>query len=420
MTSAPAPSLLHRRHALVLAAAWLVLAALWLLPEPDGWRAPHRGWETALVSGVVDKRAEVTARRAPFAPYSSWQGTATGDLSYMFDMPGAGRPRAQSFHTDEYGFRNPVGTTATQREVVVVGNSFAVGSSVGDDDNLTGRLRSLGVKATNAGGLGLQDFLQDPRWQQDPPAWVVHYVDESSMQPVLLREDQPALDLPSFDSRADYERWIRAAVAAAPAEVAPAEVPARPSWLTWLPSAAAQQRCKAQLAARKTLLEALFSYAVPRLTHAVGLPGFFDPKVLRVDAGTGQLFYLPMAARYLDPDALQRTVRDVDVLAATFAQAAQLLQRRGTRLIVLICPNKELVYPELVPALAGVDTGAVLEKLDQRLDALGVPHVDAWDICRRARQEQPDAPLFFPDDTHPTPRLQDLLARDVARIVQGN
>jgi len=60
----------------------------------------------------------------------------------------------------------------------------------------------------------------------------------------------------------------------------------------------------------------------------------------------------------------------------------------------------------------------VLKKLDQRLDALGVPHVGASDICHRARLEQPDAPLFFPDDTHPTPRLQDLPARDLARIVR--
>ena len=92
---------LHRRHVRIFAGVWLVLVVLWLLPEPAAWSAPHRGWETALVSGVVDKRREVEVRTAPFAPRSSWEGTATGDLSYLFDLPHLDMPRAQTFHTDE-------------------------------------------------------------------------------------------------------------------------------------------------------------------------------------------------------------------------------------------------------------------------------------------------------------------------------
>ena len=417
MTEAPSSSPRYRRHLAVLAAAWLLWALLWLLPEPAAWRAPHRGWETALVSGVVDERAEIHARAAPFAPRSSWVGTATGDLSYLFDMPGADRPRAQSFHTDEYGFRNPPGLTDEPVDVVVVGNSFAVGSSVGDDDNLTGRLRQLGVSAYNAGGLDLQSFVQDSRWRAAPPRWVVHYVDEASVLPPLVDVDQPALELPAFATRQDYEEWVTRAVAeAAPPEPA-APTTAPPTWLAWLPGNRAQAALKAKLAARETALVGAFAYLVPRATHALGLPGFYDPALLHFDAESGQIFYRPSAGRYLDPAALELALQSVDALAATFRSASDLLASRGTRLIVLVCPNKELVYGDLVPALADVDTGCVLRRLDERLATLGVAHVDAWAICERARREQPDAPLFFPDDTHPTPRLQDLLARDVARLV---
>ncbi len=410
---------LHRRHVRIFAGVWLVLVVLWLLPEPAAWSAPHRGWETALVSGVVDKRREVEVRAAPFAPRSSWEGTATGDLSYLFDLPHLDMPRAQTFHTDEYGFRNPPGTSASNRDVVVVGNSFAVGSSVRDEETLSGRLRALGVAATDSGGFGLQAFLQDPRWQQPPPKWVVHYVDEASLLPPLLREDLPALDLPAFETREEYEAWIRREVATLDRTEEGVGSDDLPSWLRWLPSNDAQQRLKADLAARQTLIAGVFAYLVPRAAHALGLPTFFDAALLHVDEPSGQVFYRPSAARYLDPAQLQQALQSVDLLAETFRAAAQLLEARGTRLIVLVCPNKELVYRDLIPALADVDTGAVLTRLDERLTALGVPHVDAWAVCRRARQEQPDAPLFFGDDTHPTPRLQDLLAQQVAEIVAG-
>lgn len=406
----------HRRHLTVLLVLWCVLAALWYVPEPASWRGPHRGWEAVLVSGVVDKREEIAARAAPFVPHARWQGTATGDLAFLLHMPGAARPHAQAFTIDEWGFRNPAGTIDGNRELAVVGNSFAVGSAVDDDENVTARLRAQGIAATNCGGIDLQGHVRDPRWREDPPKWVVHYVDEHALQPVVLSETLPPLALRSFASRAEYEDWIEAQVAAR-RQQAPAKPQAKPDRpFAWLPSNDAQRELKAWLDGRQTMLQAVFEPTVPLAADALGMPGLYDDALLHHDRASGQLFYRETGERYL---ALDRLLTGVDIVAATYAQVAGMLQKRGSRLIVLICPNKESVYHDRIPALAEIDTGVVLRALSQRLDALGIANVDAWSLCRDLRREHPEHELFVPDDTHPSPFLQARLADAIARIVRG-
>lgn len=396
-----------RRHLAVLLTIWLCSCVAWLLPGLGG---PHRGWEAVLVSGVVDERAEIAARQAPFVPMARWEGTATGDLAFAFGMPGAATPRHQVFTTDEAGFRNPPGTCAANREVVVVGNSFAVGSGVSDDQNVTGQLRELGIAATNCGGLDLQTFTRDPRFADAPPKWLVHYVDEANLRPIVLQHGQPPLELPEFDSRATYEDWIRERVAA---HDEPDDEPGRPSWLM---DNAAQRRLKRWLDDRDTLLGTVFEPLVPHACHRLGLLGFHAAELMHYDRDSGQLFFERTGARYLSPPPAPHTI---GLLAATFLRIDKQLQERGTRLIVLVCPNKEAVYHDLIPALRERDPGVLLRTLSESLTKAGVANVDASTLCATARRQHPGQPLFLPDDTHPSPFLQELLARELARIVRG-
>ena len=98
----------------------------------------------------------LTTYRPPGAPFERnrryYNARSYGDLAAMGNLPALRQYRPEAFTTDPLGFRNPGDVASGPVAAIVVGDSFAVGSAVNDDENLTARLSALmGCRLYNAG-----------------------------------------------------------------------------------------------------------------------------------------------------------------------------------------------------------------------------------------------------------------------------
>jgi len=114
------------------------------LPRVDPWT--FRGWEA------------LSAYRSPAAPFEAsrryYKADSYGDLAAMGNLPELRQYRPELFTTDALGFRNPAEAPSRPPTAIVVGDSFAVGSGVSDDETVTSRLSALlGCPVYNAGGI---------------------------------------------------------------------------------------------------------------------------------------------------------------------------------------------------------------------------------------------------------------------------
>ena len=114
--------------------AWLVLFGLSWIP-----RSPYfRPWEV-LRDGPV-----------AFRPLTELEMAACGDLGRSSHVSELQHWRRIRFTTDELGFRNLEG--ASWARIVLVGDSFVVGSGVDDAETIPARMaRALGEPVTNHG-----------------------------------------------------------------------------------------------------------------------------------------------------------------------------------------------------------------------------------------------------------------------------
>ncbi len=114
------------------------------LPRVDPWS--FRGWEA------------LSAYRSPAAPFEAsrryYKADSYGDLAAMGNLPELRQYRPELFTTDPLGFRNRAPAGIRPPAAIVVGDSFAVGSGVSDDETVTSRLSALlGCPVYNAGGI---------------------------------------------------------------------------------------------------------------------------------------------------------------------------------------------------------------------------------------------------------------------------
>src|SRR5262245_36611138 len=139
-----APSLLS--PLLLLAAT---AAALWVVTRFSGWDrialayvaaglslvAFDLGLRLVLPARFYYREHERFVRPLPgyrglthYLPNASFDGPISGDLAAMLGAPELAVRRRSLFHTDELGFRNEPGRSARPVDLLIVGDSFAVGS----------------------------------------------------------------------------------------------------------------------------------------------------------------------------------------------------------------------------------------------------------------------------------------------------
>jgi len=140
----------------------------------------------------------------------------------------------------------------------------------------------------------------------------------------------------------------------------------------------------------------------------------------------GWMFYKP-GVRYLTerPAQLTQPVATNTPLSAITAFSDE-LAKRNIRLLVVIAPNKESIYPEKLSRRAGgmeVLVAPQTQRLMSELKQAGVEVVDLFDAYRTAkRNAQPGItpPLYLVQDSHWSPLGVELAAKTVALRIISN
>src|SRR2546428_1673977 len=147
---------------------------------------------------------------AAFEPNRRYRNARSyGDLTAMGNLPGLRQYRMEVFTTDALGFRNAAHVFDTQIRAILIGDSFAVGSGVSDDETVSSRLGQFwGCVVYNAGS----------------EAWAVVPDQILPVLPRLALRGRPVIRLYSEDSEVPYVpttrgRILRQLVAGVPAEI---------------------------------------------------------------------------------------------------------------------------------------------------------------------------------------------------------
>lgn len=136
----------------------------------------------------------------------------------------------------------------------------------------------------------------------------------------------------------------------------------------------------------------------------------------------GWLFYKP---GFDDMLARGKTSAGADAAAAIVA-FRDALAAREIRLLVVVAPNKESVYPDRLTRRVSGRAGVVApptRDLLARLTAAGVEHVDLFALFASARAQPGDVesvPLYLAQDSHWSPAGVELTAAAVARRLVEN
>lgn len=367
----------------VVGLAWLAGVGFdWLL------RFTWYGWQQRLIF----RPAAVSVLNKPPELYVTNQVPEIrgGDLTRLvgirsfnlrFEQVHPGGPQT----TDGAGFRNRPAPPDLAHPVVVVGDSFmAAGEPM--SDMFAVRLAELsGLPVYNRAMVGVGPFLSVERFVDSdrfqarrPKVLVWGFVERS-----VIRHGFSSL-LYQLDIRdrgvKPAENYILSATTTR--VVWPELLPQR--LRTALPDTSALAQLSQQ--AWNRIRYALFGQIMPEVFAAAG-----DV------AGKPILFYRPALDLMLG-DPLER---DPDQIMEGIRFTSDFMARRGVRLVILMIPDKETVYRELIPPseLGGRELPpSCLLELERRLRAENIPVVSLVEPFREraARGEL----LYWPDDTH--------------------
>lgn len=366
----------HMRGLLVLlTVCWLAfLAGDWFL------RFYWFRWDMALIT-----RPSKASNQGPGAPMRRVElpPSRGGDLTRLIGLAAAARPyeveRPASLDvTDEFGFRNVPPTTNVSYEVVVLGDSFmAHGLHV--EETFGGQLaRATGRSIYNYAYPGrgpvypVSRFFEEGRFRARPPRVLVWGLVEREI---------------GGDVLAALPWYLEQGVSQVGAQRTHINITALyPSYLKQaLPntSAAAQAARRFWNVARYRL----FGRITPDLAIAA-----------RPVAGRSLLFYTPAvrAMRWTKKE------RDPVHMAEVLAEVSRYCGRQGLALVVVLIPDKEQVYRDLLPDLLthGLPPlpPSTFDELEIEAHKQGVHVVNLLPAFRSAAQR--DALIFWPDDTH--------------------
>ena len=299
-----------------------------------------RTWEALRVEHriLVDTRLgrllPYTTLPGPFFPRTRIARVEEGDLGH--GTPFAER-HAVFWETDEYGYR--IRSSRILPELVVVGDSTVVGTGLSQEDTLAEVLRrDAGLQAYPFAPATMSSFLAERRFQERPPRFVVIACIERDILGLGKTAKKPRqVQFVQNELLKTLEiGWVRAR---------------RLNILQYL---------RAQINGRPQPLE------YGGVLFRQGLPAFETPKSQKLRA-----------------------------VADTLARYSAEGRDRGFRLAVLVVPNKETVYrnllpdapiPTLIPALYG--------ELRQR----GIEVLDVEGALQKAWER--GLPLYLADDTH--------------------
>lgn len=306
---------------------------------------------------------------AAFEAHAGYDRWSYGDLANIANLPAYRIYRRERWTTDEYGFRNPPGLAASGRvQALLVGDSFAAGSGVADDDTLSAQLTARGVPTYNVAPLRLSaDATRAVAGRLGMAGGWVLYEQVAGLRYVHL---DPASVTP------------RAPDAMPPLTFA-ARFARNVGSATWPLRIAAERWLKRWQDNRW--------FANP-YRHTI--------EIRRLSNGDSMLFFSGEAlARPLPPQAVAAIAETVAIYRTLHASLAA----HGLRLAVILVPDRFALYAHLIDGSAWAGgPSPYLETLDRELHAAGIPTVNVYPAMAEQVTREADAfrYLYWLDDTH--------------------
>lgn len=269
----------------------------------------------------------VAATDRPFKPHVVWQGLSSGDLGNMLGLTAFKYFHPVVFSADEYGFRNPVGQADKQLAVVIVGDSFAAGSQLSDDEVLGALIeKELGLVTYNYAIMPLRGFYYDRRFTDHPPKVVIafHVERELSAANLTIPEGEKTFSPTKFATSAEYEATVRPGP--------------RGRWQAWRRDIT-----------RRSLLNLIGQRWLKNGLYYLGLYRMPD-QIFHIDPETRFLYYTESGEQALH---LEERLAELDGVWEAAQDAQAKLATRGIRLLIVIAPNKETFHAQSIPALRG-------------------------------------------------------------------
>lgn len=361
----------------------VALGLLWLLLVAGDWglRFAWFRWHVNLA----------TRPRAQILEATSWEVPASsgGDLTRLLQVPSLTevfeQPRpAQTGYRDEFGWPNPPPVSGRHFPVVVVGDSYmTTGSSASNtfSGSLSG-LAGLPVYNYSEAGRGptvcLRRFLADSRFVRDPPSVVIWGLVEREI---------------GGDMFLGLVGWLKAQETA---------VAARDDRWVFHPDALLPLQLKTSLPASSALAQ--ISRRVWTILRYRLFRELSEEMVVEASApvdGKRFLFYVPAAKAM----RWTRAERKPELMAEAILYVADILKERGSKLVVVLIPDKEQTYRDWLPARLrdeppGLAPSCLLD-IEDALKGSDVTVVNLLPVFRELASK--DRLLYWPDDTHWNP-----------------
>ncbi len=286
----------------------------------------------------------------PFIPNAVYRNTrSSGDLASLANLPHLRQYHEEVFSTDAAGYRNRGETAKPFTGILLVGDSFTAGSGVSDSLTLSEQLNDISGRRVYNGALtpSLWELLQHLQMTRGLVVW--------------QQSERYPLPLPIDLERVPEQGWKRAMALE-----------------SYSP------------------LEILFGRAVKLLQNDKVFPNPYRSAAVAAKLRNGrEILFLPKEVKNYEMD------RPTD--PEFFVQLKIQLQKRGIGLLVLLVPDKYVVYHDLLlSASPRTERRQFLDVVEQRLAAANVPVLNLTPDFRKqaeallARGEY----LYWLDDTH--------------------
>lgn len=362
--------------------------------------------------GLVRRVSAPLSTRGPEAPMQRMEIPAMrgGDLTRLVGFP----PFAERFAedkpatvivTDEQGYRNEPPTDGVIYPVVVAGDSF-FHVQYGADGSFPKQLAAaLDVPVYNHAypgrGMfwGMIRFLSDPRFADRRPKVVVWGCLERDISGQAFAGFVHQVWQLEQPEKAAQERLARGQVGVAWSRLAPSALRASLPDSSWLGAQTTRLWNRVRFAVFGQVTEDV----------VVSLPDA---------AGRQDLFYRIA----LEAMAWPREVREPEKVGWGAAYIRRYVQSLGMELVVVLIPDKESVYRELIPSGPGRDPErwppSTLVDVEQALRDEGVPVVNLLPAFRDLAGR--GASLYWRDDTHWRPEAMAVAAELTAPVVRAS
>jgi len=312
----------------------------------------------------------LTTYRPPGAPFERnrryYNARSYGDLAAMGNLPALRQYRPEAFTTDPLGFRNPGDVASGPVAAIVVGDSFAVGSAVNDDENLTTRLSALmGCRLYNAGGI-------DPH-----PDRILALARQLDLRGnLVIHEYNEDFEMPAVPT--ERRRRLQRAMA-------------------WMNGWVGGPFGRARGILTVSPLEILCEQALKKLENGRILPNQYSGAVVRGRLANGDQMLFRRS--WVDGSCRKKAVP-----LAYWKWLQEELEAGGLQLVVVITPSKYRVYRRFVVEPRGLPEGAgdYVDRAEAELRAAGIPVINltATISASAAQHLKEGSYLYWRDDVH--------------------